>query len=277
MNGMHAAVIVAAGVAIVGALVALVFLPSREAAAPELALAAAAAAARAAGGGGMSEAAETAHGGGGPAAPAPPRPTRRSCEPLSSCCSRVAIAVSRWSRSAPARESGRRRSTGATAPRRSSSPRRSATSISRFRSLTPARYGRTSSPIAQSAIEGVARVGAATFIPRMLADAAGDPEMHAIFYANLVAPRRAIMTGVLRAAIDRGELRADLDVEQAIDVLTGPWVYRILISGGDTERGRRGQPVGRARSRPARDAGESFRRGLEKTINGEWSVDSPTA
>ena len=88
--------------------------------------------------------------------------------------------------------------------------------------------------IAQSAIEGVARVGAATFIPRMLADAAGDPEMHAIFYANLVAPRRAIMTGVLRAAIDRGELRADLDVEQAIDVLTGPWVYRILISGGDT-------------------------------------------
>ena len=39
VNGMHAAVIVAAGVAIVGALVALVFLPSREAAAPELALA----------------------------------------------------------------------------------------------------------------------------------------------------------------------------------------------------------------------------------------------
>jgi AcrR family transcriptional regulator len=87
--------------------------------------------------------------------------------------------------------------------------------------------------IARSVFEGAARVGGATFIPRVLAEAAGDPEMHAIFYANLVAPRRAIMAGVLRNAIDRGELRADLDVELAIDVLTGPWIYRLLISGGD--------------------------------------------
>ena len=36
---MHAAVVVAAGIALVGALIALVFLPSREAPAPELALA----------------------------------------------------------------------------------------------------------------------------------------------------------------------------------------------------------------------------------------------
>ena len=59
--------------------------------------------------------------------------------------------------------------------------------------------------------------------------------MHAIFYENLVAPRRAIMAGVLRNGIARGELRRDLDVELAIDAITGPWVYRLLIAGGDTD------------------------------------------
>jgi AcrR family transcriptional regulator len=88
--------------------------------------------------------------------------------------------------------------------------------------------------VARSVQAGAERVEFASVAPRLLAESANDPEMHAIFYENLVAPRRAIMAGVLRAAIDRGELRADVDVEQAIDVLTGPWVYRLLISGGDT-------------------------------------------
>ena len=33
--------------------------------------------------------------------------------------------------------------------------------------------------------------------------------------------------------MERGELRADLDLELAIDGLIGPIVYRVLISGGD--------------------------------------------
>ena len=87
--------------------------------------------------------------------------------------------------------------------------------------------------VAGSVLAAAARVGAATFMPRMLAESAGDPEMHAIFYENLVAPRRAVMAEVLRRGVERGELREDLDVELAIDVLTGPWVYRLLISGGE--------------------------------------------
>jgi len=84
-----------------------------------------------------------------------------------------------------------------------------------------------------SVFAAAARVGAATFMPRMLAESAGDPEMQAIFYENLVAPRRAVMAEVLRRGVERRELRADLDVELAIDVLTGPWVYRLLIAGGE--------------------------------------------
>jgi AcrR family transcriptional regulator len=87
--------------------------------------------------------------------------------------------------------------------------------------------------VARSVMAGAERVQFASFVPRLLAEAAGDREMHAIFYDNLVAPRRAVMGDVLRRGVERGELRADLDVELAIDVITGPWVYRLLISGGD--------------------------------------------
>jgi AcrR family transcriptional regulator len=89
--------------------------------------------------------------------------------------------------------------------------------------------------VARSVLAGAQRVAFANFVPRLLTDAAGDREMHTIFYENLVAPRRAVMGEVLRRGIDRGELRADLDVDLAIDLLTGPWVYRLLISGGDAD------------------------------------------
>jgi AcrR family transcriptional regulator len=89
--------------------------------------------------------------------------------------------------------------------------------------------------LARSVQAGAERVQFATFVPRLLGESVGDPEMHAIFYENLVAPRRAVMAEVLRRGVARGQLRADLDVELAIDILTGPWVYRLLISGGDPE------------------------------------------
>jgi AcrR family transcriptional regulator len=77
------------------------------------------------------------------------------------------------------------------------------------------------------------KAGAATFVPRLLGDAANDPELHAIFYDHLVAPRRRHTRTILERAVARGEIRADLDLELVIDLLAGPVVYRLLISGGD--------------------------------------------
>ena len=37
---------------------------------------------------------------------------------------------------------------------------------------------------------------------------------------------------VLDRAVARGDLRPDLDVELALDVLGGPLFYRLLITGG---------------------------------------------
>ena len=86
--------------------------------------------------------------------------------------------------------------------------------------------------LAQTAGQAAGRMNFQVVAARLLAEAANDPELHRIFYENLVAPRRAVMAEVLRRGVERGELRRDLDIELAIDMLTGPWVYRLLISGG---------------------------------------------
>ena len=97
--------------------------------------------------------------------------------------------------------------------------------------------------VARSVMAGAERVAFGNFVPRLLAESAGDPEMHAIFFDNLVAPRRAVMGEVLRRGVARGELREGLDIELAIDILTGPWVYRLLIFGGDPAEIYRADPT----------------------------------
>jgi Tetracyclin repressor-like, C-terminal domain len=83
---------------------------------------------------------------------------------------------------------------------------------------------------------GAARATRATvLLPRLLAESADDPELHAIFYENLVRPRRTALLEVLRRAVARGELREDVDLELAVDLLTGPYIYRLLITAGDVE------------------------------------------
>jgi AcrR family transcriptional regulator len=77
------------------------------------------------------------------------------------------------------------------------------------------------------------RAGAATFMPRLLGETANDPELHAIFYDNLVAPRRAQMRTILQRAMARGEIRDDVDIELMIDLFAGPVIYRLLITRGD--------------------------------------------
>jgi AcrR family transcriptional regulator len=70
-------------------------------------------------------------------------------------------------------------------------------------------------------------------LPRLMADAADDPELLEALHAALVRPRRAAIATTLRRGIERGELRADLDVELVSEMLIGPLIARVLLSGGD--------------------------------------------
>ena len=75
--------------------------------------------------------------------------------------------------------------------------------------------------------------GGAGLMPRLLGEAVNDPELFAIFRANLVEPRRAALRTVLQRAVARGEIRESLDLEMVLDLFAGPVVYRLLITGGD--------------------------------------------
>jgi hypothetical protein len=47
----------------------------------------------------------------------------------------------------------------------------------------------------------------------------------------VVGPIRDALREILRRGMDRGELREDLDLEFAVDVVHGTVVYRLLLSG----------------------------------------------
>jgi AcrR family transcriptional regulator len=70
-------------------------------------------------------------------------------------------------------------------------------------------------------------------LPRLLADAADEPELLEALQTALLRPRRAALAEILRRGTERGELRADLDVDLVTDMLIGPLIIRVLTSGGD--------------------------------------------
>jgi AcrR family transcriptional regulator len=70
-------------------------------------------------------------------------------------------------------------------------------------------------------------------LPRLMADAADDPELREALHTALVRPRRAAIAAILRRGIERGELRADLDIDLVSDMVIGPLIARVLLSGGD--------------------------------------------
>jgi AcrR family transcriptional regulator len=89
---------------------------------------------------------------------------------------------------------------------------------------------------AQTILAGAARTGALTLMPRLLSDVAGDAEMHELFYEHLVEPRRKVVRAIVERAQARGEIRADIDPETAIDLMVGPFIYRVIIAGGDVTK-----------------------------------------
>ena len=74
---------------------------------------------------------------------------------------------------------------------------------------------------------------AALLMPRLMVEAADDPALFAVMREVLVDPRRKVLRAILQRATERGELREGLDFEDVTDMLIGPLVYEILITGGD--------------------------------------------
>jgi AcrR family transcriptional regulator len=65
--------------------------------------------------------------------------------------------------------------------------------------------------------------------PRLIALTLTNPDLLAIFRANVFAPRRAALLQVLERGKARGELRAGLDVELAFTMIHGPMFQLALL------------------------------------------------
>ena len=69
-------------------------------------------------------------------------------------------------------------------------------------------------------------------VKALLAEAQFDPELAKAFRERWTLPRRRLARSVLEEAIRRGELRADVDPEDAIDLLYAPIYYRLQMGTG---------------------------------------------
>jgi len=65
----------------------------------------------------------------------------------------------------------------------------------------------------------------------LISELAIDPELARGFREQVLARRIEASRVLLRRGIERGELRPDLDLEVAVDLLLGPIYYRSLMSG----------------------------------------------
>jgi AcrR family transcriptional regulator len=65
----------------------------------------------------------------------------------------------------------------------------------------------------------------------LIADLQHDPELAERFHRDVVPARRRAMLAALERGRERGDLRADADLELAVDELHGAVFYRLLLSG----------------------------------------------
>jgi AcrR family transcriptional regulator len=69
-------------------------------------------------------------------------------------------------------------------------------------------------------------------MPSLVDAMSRDAELARAVREGFLAQRRAALSTVLERGVERGDLRADLDGELALDVLGGALFYRLLVTGG---------------------------------------------
>ncbi|MGA2717028.1 MAG: TetR-like C-terminal domain-containing protein, partial [Bryobacteraceae bacterium] len=70
--------------------------------------------------------------------------------------------------------------------------------------------------------------------PRLIGYAAGHPDFAHALQTRSTAPRRAQLARLLKEAGARGELRPDIDVDFAMDLLLGP-ILHCRVRGAEVD------------------------------------------
>jgi AcrR family transcriptional regulator len=72
-------------------------------------------------------------------------------------------------------------------------------------------------------------------VAALIAEGQTDPELAEALRSRWLSVRRAEAREILELGIERGELREDIDLEVAVDVLYGPIYYRMLVGHAPLE------------------------------------------
>ena len=70
---------------------------------------------------------------------------------------------------------------------------------------------------------------AGRIFPRLVSASADNPELMRSYRRQVLAPRREAFAAALRRGVEEGLVRADVDLDHAIDMIVGPMAYRNLI------------------------------------------------
>ena len=83
-----------------------------------------------------------------------------------------------------------------------------------------------------TALAKVFRGPAGAMAKSLLGEAQFDAELAEAFRERWIAPRRDMARASLQAAIQNGELRPNLDLDETLDALYGGLYYRLMIGSG---------------------------------------------
>jgi len=74
-----------------------------------------------------------------------------------------------------------------------------------------------------------------TLIRSLIAEAQSDAELAVAFRERWLNPRREGVRQTILSAISEGAIQKDIDIETAIDLLYGPFYYRLLLGTGSLD------------------------------------------
>ncbi|RSO07414.1 TetR family transcriptional regulator [Streptomyces sp. WAC 06725] len=78
---------------------------------------------------------------------------------------------------------------------------------------------------------------AAQIIPDLLAEAARSPEIAEALRTALLDSQQGVAAAMVARAVERGELRPGVDVRLALDLMTGPLYWRLLVVRDELPKG----------------------------------------
>ncbi len=74
-------------------------------------------------------------------------------------------------------------------------------------------------------------------MPALVAELARNDELAESFRAGFIQPRRALVSDALARGVERGELRADIDLDIVADAMVGVIHHRLLFTGQEVDEG----------------------------------------